>query len=240
MSNVIKALRYIKTKIKLATMDSADYVDYLQKQGIKVGKNVKFRYPQHTLIDTTRPTLVEFGDNIDINDNFTVLTHDFTSFVLRGKYRDYVNSSGPVIIGNNVVVGRNVTLLKGAVIGDNSIIALGSIVTKSMPPNSVIAGVPAHVICTLDDYYAKRKERQILEAMDSIIKREKREPQIEDFTEEWTLFLTKDDYILNPIVQRYVDMRLSSYITLDEFFASPKPFNGFDTFMHEVHHHLNA
>ncbi|GEM_PF-1230138 len=50
---------------------------------------------------------------------------------------------GEIIIGNNVWIGRNVTILKGAKIGDNCVIATGSIVTKEIPANCVAAGIPA-------------------------------------------------------------------------------------------------
>lgn len=52
----------------------------------------------------------------------------------------------PIIIGKNVWVGASATLLPGVTIGDNAIIAAGAVVTKNVPPNTVVAGVPAKVI----------------------------------------------------------------------------------------------
>lgn len=126
--NIKGLFRRIKTIIQclwFESMNSEDYVRYLRKHGIKIGKNVNFRHPCHTVIDVSRPCLIEFGDNLDINDNFAVLTHDFGNFgtfVFRGYYKDFVNSSGKVAIGDNIVFGRNVTILKGVTIGDNCII----------------------------------------------------------------------------------------------------------------------
>ena len=91
-----RAIKAVFRNCWFETMESEEYVRYLRRHGITVGDNVRFRYPSHTLIDTTRPSLVEFGDNIDINDYFTVLTHYFGTFVLRGKYHDFINSSGKV------------------------------------------------------------------------------------------------------------------------------------------------
>jgi acetyltransferase-like isoleucine patch superfamily enzyme len=51
--------------------------------------------------------------------------------------------SRPVKIGNNVWIGMNAIVLKGVTIGDNSIIAAGAVVTKDVPPNTVVAGNPA-------------------------------------------------------------------------------------------------
>lgn len=52
----------------------------------------------------------------------------------------------PIVIGKNVWIGSNSTILGGVTIGDNSIIAAGSLVNKDVPPDMVVAGTPAGVI----------------------------------------------------------------------------------------------
>lgn len=58
-------------------------------------------------------------------------------------------SKGETIIGNNVWIGEKVSIMPGVVIGDNCVIAANAVVTKNIPGNSVVAGIPARVIKTL-------------------------------------------------------------------------------------------
>ena len=71
-----KILKYNSTRT-YGMRSSSNFVTYLRRGGVTVGHNVKFRYPKHTVIDMTRPSLIEIGNNVDINDNFTIMTHDF-------------------------------------------------------------------------------------------------------------------------------------------------------------------
>jgi acetyltransferase-like isoleucine patch superfamily enzyme len=62
-----------------------------------------------------------------------------------------LHSKGPVIIEDNVWIGEGVCILPGVTIGENSIIGANSVVNKSFPKNSVIAGIPARIIKTLEN-----------------------------------------------------------------------------------------
>lgn len=57
---------------------------------------------------------------------------------------------------DNVFIGCNSTILYGVKIGPNAVVAAGSLVTKDVPPGSVVAGVPARVIGSFEDLYNKR------------------------------------------------------------------------------------
>ena len=57
-----------------------------------------------------------------------------------------ITSKGPVVIGNNVWIGDKATILPGVTIGDGAVIAANAVVTKDVPPYSVVGGNPAKVI----------------------------------------------------------------------------------------------
>ena len=121
--------------------------------------------------------------------------------------------------------------LGGGVIGDNCIIGAGSLVNKPIPSNSVAAGVPCRVICTIEEYYAKRQKLWVDEAIayaNVIRERAHREPTINDFRPEFGLFIDKhniDQYDLAPIKSRLKD---KFEFWLEHHVA---PFDGFDDFL---------
>lgn len=81
------------------------------------------------------------------------------------KTHSYKKRTGKIILGNNVFVGSNTTLLYDVKIGDNVIIGAGSLVNKNIPSNSVAAGVPCKVIGSFEDYKTKIKNQQYGEEM---------------------------------------------------------------------------
>ena len=108
---------------------------------------------------------------------------------------------GKVKIGNNVYFARNCTVFKGVTIGDNCIIGFGSVVTHDIPANSVAVGVPARVVGTVEDYYKKRSTKCISEALayaKSIEERFHRKPRLDEFWEEFPLFVDKENMHLYP------------------------------------------
>jgi acetyltransferase-like isoleucine patch superfamily enzyme len=67
--------------------------------------------------------------------------------VLRQQHEKVADEDiAPVVLGRNVWVGARATILKGVTIGDNAVVGTGSIVTKDVPSNTVVAGNPARVI----------------------------------------------------------------------------------------------
>lgn len=83
---------------------------------------------------------ISIGHNVAISENFTIWDNDAHTIIGNG------NSVAPVVIGDKVWIGTNVTVLKGVTIGNGAVIAAGSLVNKDIPPYSLAGGVPAKVL----------------------------------------------------------------------------------------------
>ncbi len=177
---------------RYAQRSSESYVAWLRRKGVVIGEGVVFHQRANVSIDLTRPTLIEIGNNVHFTYGLVILTHGYDWVVLRNIYNEVISSSGKVTIKDNVFIGYNVTILKGVTVGNNCIIGAGSVVTKDVPDNSVAAGNPANIICTIEDYYRKRKDVYVDEAKQyaqSIKRHYRRDPVPNDFWEEFPLFL---------------------------------------------------
>ena len=84
---------------------------------------------------------IEIGEGATIGRDVVIRSYDGHTILEEGY-----NISLPIKIGNHVWIGQGATILKGVTIGDGSIVASGAIVTKDVPPHSIVAGVPAKVI----------------------------------------------------------------------------------------------
>ncbi|MEI6197985.1 MAG: DapH/DapD/GlmU-related protein [Verrucomicrobiota bacterium] len=91
---------------------------------------------------------ITIGDRCQIGDLVCIYDCDFHEIDPATRNRS-AGITKPVIIGNNVWLGSRVMVLKGVTIGDNSVIAAASVVTKSIPSNCIAAGNPAKVIRTI-------------------------------------------------------------------------------------------
>jgi len=126
-------------------------VEEFRRRGVVIGERVGIE--ADTIIDPCHGFHVEIGDDVGIAPRVHILAHD-ASTKLHLKY----TRIGRVKIGNRVFIGAGVIILPGVVIGNDVIIGAGSVVTRDIPSESVAAGNPARVICSLQDYIAKRRE----------------------------------------------------------------------------------
>ena len=126
-------------------------INQFLEAGGKCGKDFKFYcdFPGE-------PYLVEIGDDVTIAIGTMLLTHDNSVIKCNIDATDYF---GKIIIGDHCFIGAKSILLPGVRLGERTIVGAGSVVTKSFPQgNVVIAGNPAKIICTVDEF-AKKKAR---------------------------------------------------------------------------------
>ena len=120
----------------------------LISRGLKVGTNFSRQFGCY--IDPTHCWLIEIGDNVTFSINVTLLAHDASTKKLIG-----FTKIGKIKIGNNVFIGANSIILPNVKIGNNCIIGAGSLITSDIPENVIVAGNPAKVICSVEEYRAK-------------------------------------------------------------------------------------
>ena len=106
-----------------------------ENAGIKIGSNCGF---SGTVVGCA--TKIIFGDNVRCGANTLITDTDWHTDDSR------TGLNAPVVIGKNVWLGLNVTVLKGVTIGENTFVAVGSVVTRSLPPDVVAGGTPAKIL----------------------------------------------------------------------------------------------
>ncbi len=234
MGKLKKALRKIFLREK-ASSDS--YVAYLKKRGVKIGDDCYIPEPSSVLVDLTDPWLLTMGDNVTLTHGVALLTHDYGWSVI--KKNDITKgavfgSQSPVKIGNNVFVGVNAVITHGVTIGDNVIIGAGSIVTHDCDSGYVYVGSPARKLMSIEEYSAKRENRQFEDARRFALAYRERflsDPPKEVFKEYFMLFSTAEEAENTPVFRS----RMNSCGNFDEtvaYMSSHKPmFKSFEEFL---------
>ena len=133
---------------KLRNLYKIIYLKRLKRIGLTIGDN--FQMEKGCNIDTPFAWLINIGNNVTLASRVYILAHD-------GSTKKILNYSkiGRVNIGNNVFIGAHSIILPNVNIGDNCIIGANSVVSKSIKPNTVVAGNPAKEICTLEEFKEK-------------------------------------------------------------------------------------
>lgn len=108
----------------------------------------------------SEPYLVTIGNNVRITGGVRITTHDGGCWVLRNMHPELKDCDrfGRVVIGDNCHIGMNAVIMPGVTIGRNCIVGACAVVTHDIPDNTVVAGVPARPICTVQEYRDKHMD----------------------------------------------------------------------------------
>ncbi len=141
----MKLIKHFLNKIR-----GVQSIEKLKKRGLKIGNNVTIM--GEVIIDPSHCWHIEIGSNVILAPRVHILAHDASTKLFLNHTR-----VANVTIGSEVFIGAGTIILPGVTIGDRVVIGAGSVVKSSIPTNSVAVGVPAKVICSLDEYLNRQK-----------------------------------------------------------------------------------
>lgn len=126
------------------------YIAICKSQGMKIGKDVKIF---GRVYFGSEPYLVEIGDLTQIANGTSFVNHGGTTKTLRRlEGLEDARIFGHIKIGKNCTIGSNCIIQQNVSIGDNCILGASSVLTHSMPDNSVFAGNLAKFVCSTQQY----------------------------------------------------------------------------------------
>lgn len=127
----------------------------LRAMGVRIGEGCRI----YTSNFGTEPWLIRIGNRVCISNDVTFVNHGLV-WPFEEKYES-LTAFGPIVIEDGCQIGVRATILPHVTIGANAIVGACSVVTKDVPPNTVVAGNPARALCPLEDYEQKCVARHI-------------------------------------------------------------------------------
>lgn len=128
---------------------------YARHIGVNIGKNCLIA----TRNWSSEPYLVTIGNNVQVTRNVSIHTHGGANCI-RKEYPDF-DVFGKVVIEDWAYIGSYSQIMPGVTIGEGSLVAAGSVVTKSVDPHTVVAGNPARFVCSTEEYFEKNKKYNV-------------------------------------------------------------------------------
>lgn len=124
------------------------HIAELRASGMTIGENVGL---VNVTLDSLFPFLVEIGSDVLIT-HATILAHDASPVVFGKETR-----VGKVKIGNRVFIGAGAVILPGVEIGEGSIVGANAVVSRNVPAGSIVAGNPARVVGSVNEWLARKR-----------------------------------------------------------------------------------
>lgn len=173
IKNSVNRIRYGKPKTKEEVW--ADRLDAARARGVKIGDGTRLNCDLDAF--TTESYLISIGKNCLFAIGVHFVTHDGGVSVLNhlGYFGEQkMDRISPIVVGDNVYIGRDALIMPGVHIGNNVVIGARSVVTHDIPDNVVAVGTPAKVIKTIDEYYQSGIDKKIFHPTQGLSPEEKK------------------------------------------------------------------
>ncbi len=132
---------------------ASDPIAFARRRGVEVGEGCRF-YATTPETFGSEPFLIRLGNYVTVAGGVQFVTHDGAVWAFRKEDPD-IDVFGPITVGDYAFIGLRAIILPGVNIGEYAVVGVGAVVTKDVEPRTVVAGVPARKICTLEEYHAK-------------------------------------------------------------------------------------
>lgn len=136
-----------------------DPVAFARRIGVTVGEDCMLNGVGRRTFGS-EPYLITIGNHVGVGADVLFVTHDGGTWMLRHKY-PHIDRVGRIVVHDNVVLGLRAIIMPDVEIGPNAVVAAGAVVTRSVPPDTVVGGVPARVLMTIEEYEARALDRAV-------------------------------------------------------------------------------
>lgn len=139
--------------VRLCRPSGFEYAEFLRRHGgfAHIGERCSI-LPSTTFTD---PPYVSIGNNVHFA-TAAIVGHDGSVGMMEAAYGVRIDAVGPTRIRDNVFIGHQAILMPGVTIGPDAIVAAGAIVTKDVPPDTIVAGAPARRIGSVSELLQRR------------------------------------------------------------------------------------
>jgi len=152
--NILKIIptlyRFIKPRLDSMKYDTFNREDYFRQLGMQIGKNNRI-YPPSL---GGEPYLIKIGNHCTIAAGVSFITHDGAGWIFTEELPS-IQKYGTIEVKDNCFIGIRSMIMPDVTIGPNSVVAAGAVVTKDVPPNTIVGGSPARHICDIEQYKKK-------------------------------------------------------------------------------------